>query len=501
MINDIKRKYKCLLGILFVSFALGINHLRGVFSFAGVEAADGSSNYYFDFRSPSGFLGGTRTFPYPLFISIIRLLKIPLFILPEIQFAILLAIIWLLFLEICKYVPAFVLIPFMMSSALGSYVPFSNFIGNEFLALSLFYLAILFLLIAHRTQKLQFFCFSTFLFFTGILTRAAFIGPILFVLFCYIVIHWKVLRKVNFLKNMLATLGLLFLLMFGFSSVKYFIVNSFGLASTTGGLLAGHAALFDNEPHNFEDEFAGSSGSKWVSEARSYLDEPCKSYSNSFNSWQNLRINNDLHYRCYSELLMSTWVIAIYDTTGNLPLPKTEPFRHQVNAWKHSWPNSAFSLDLFFSKYYGINIDLELNAYSIKIISGHFDSYTRYIVSAFIFGVFDWISNLAFTNHFFDWSTLDSLLIAVLFIIFCFSTLEKFRIFIFQINKRNLFILLISPFTLIFFILISIVPINVIHFRFHVIFTPLLILNISIITYFILLELTHKDKKRIADIL
>jgi hypothetical protein len=498
MINDINRKYKYLLGFLFVLFALVINYLRGVFSFAGIEAADGSSNYYYDFSFPSGFLGGTRTFPYPLFILIIRLLKIPLFILPEIQFAILLAIIWLLFLEICKYLPAFVLIPFMISSAFGSYVPFSNFIGNEFFALSLFYSAILFLLIAHRTQKLQFFCFSTFLFFTAVLTRAAFIGPILFILLCYIVIHWKVLRKVNFLKNMLATFGLLFLLMFGFSSVKYYTVNSFGLASTTGGLFAGHAALFDSEPHNFESEFAGSIGSKWVSEARIYLDEPCKSYSNSFNSWKNLRLNNDLHYQCYSELLMSTWVIAIYDTTGNLPLPKTEPFRHQVNAWKYSWPNSAFSLDSFFSKYYDINIDHELNAYSIRIISGHFDSYARYIVSAFVFGFLDWMSNLAFTNHFFDWSTLDSLLIVILFIIFYSLTIRKFKGFIFQINRRNLFILLISPLTLIFFILIFIVPINVVHFRFHVIFTPLLILNISIITHLISLGLIHNNKQRMA---
>jgi hypothetical protein len=499
MINNIKCNNKYLLGFLFVSLALGINYLRGIFSFAGVEAADGSSNYYFDFEFPSGFLGGTRTFPYPLFISMIRFLKIPLFILPEIQFAILLTIIWLLFLEICRYIPVFVLIPFMISSALGSYVPFSNFIGNEFLALSLFYLAVLFLLIAHRTQRLQFFCFSTFLFFIGILTRAAFIGPILFILLCYAVIHWKFLRKVNFLRNILATFGLLFLLMFSFSSVKYFTVNSFGLASTTGGLFAGHAALFDNEPHNFKDEIDGSIGSKWVSEARSYLDEPCKSYSNSFNSWQNLRLNNDLHYRCYSELLMSTWVVAIYDTTGNLPLPKMEPFRHQVNAWKYSWPNTAFSLDLFFSRNYDINIDRELNSYSMKILSVHFDSYTRYIVSAFVFGVIDWISNLAFTNYFFDWNTADSLLIAALCIILCSLTLKKFQGFIFQINKHNLFILLISPLIFIFFILIPIVPINVIHFRFHVIFTPLLILNISIITYLFLLGLIHKDEKRIAD--
>ena len=499
MISNLNYKYKSISGFLFVAFTLGINFFKDEFHFAGIEAADGSSNYYFNFSFPSGFLGGTRTFPYPTFIMMLRQLKIPMFILPIIQLAILLVIIWLLFVEICKYLPALVSIPFMISSAVGSYVPFTNYIGSEFFALSLFYLAILFLLIAHRTQKLHFVYLSTIFFFTAILTRAAFIGPIFFVLLCYLVFSWNLFRKIDLFKKMFATLGLLFILIFGFSSIKYLMVNSFGISTTTGGLLTGHAALFDDRQNKIGYELSDSVGSKWVSEARSYLDEPCKSLTTSFDSWQNPRTAYNIHYQCYSELLMSTWIIAIYDSTGNLPLPKEEPFRNQVNAWKYVWPNNDLSLDLFFSKYYDISIDNELYTYSREVISSNFQNYSRYIISAFVLGIFDWMSNLAFTNHFFDWDTLDSLLITILFITFCSLTFRKFQSATFKLKRINLIILLTSPLILIFFTLISIVPINVVHFRFHVIFTPLLILNVSIITYLISSGLMHNTKKRITD--
>jgi len=167
--------------------------------------------------------------------------------------------------------------------------------------------------------------------------------------------------------------------------LRLIVVGQFGVLSSTGGYLSGHATHYLNE--NNIKYLSGDSRAiaEEILKRKRQLGFPCNLspfLENPIPTKSRYFIEGDL---CFGKNLMTAWLVAIKFKTGHEPF--SDPSKN-IEAWKH-----VQTLSGFFT-IYNSEIDRLLMKYSKDILILEWKQYSKWIVGGSIHGIIHYLKSI-----------------------------------------------------------------------------------------------------------